>query len=90
MAGAVIAGRKGQVCQSRAASRNRAGRWARRCPIPTGLGRAYGGRRVNINPGWPVAVALVVLLLVTVVANRLGRLGLGRQSVVAGARAIPS
>jgi putative ABC transport system permease protein len=42
---------------------------------------------VTINPGWPVAVALVALLLVTVVANGAARLGLGRQSVVAGVRA---
>ncbi len=42
---------------------------------------------MTINPGWPVAVALVALLLVTVAANGAARLGLGRQSVVAGARA---
>ncbi|MDV3221631.1 ABC transporter permease [Intrasporangium sp.] len=42
---------------------------------------------MTINPGWPVAVALVALLLVTVLANRAVRLGLGRQSVVAGVRA---
>lgn len=42
---------------------------------------------MTINPGWPVAVALIALLLVTVIANRAARLGLGRQSVVAGMRA---
>jgi putative ABC transport system permease protein len=43
---------------------------------------------VDISPGWPVAVALVVLLAVTVVANRLGRIDLDREAVVAGVRAI--
>ena len=42
---------------------------------------------VSINPGWPVAVALVALLVVTVVANHVARLGLARDAVVAGARA---
>jgi len=42
---------------------------------------------VTINPGWPVAVALVALLLVAVVANVVFRHGLARQSVVAGLRA---
>ena len=54
---------------------------------PTGRQPAYGGA-VNISPGWPVAVALAVLLAVTVVANRLGRIDLDREAVVAGARAI--
>ena len=36
---------------------------------------------MTVNPGWPVAIALVVLLLVTVVANRVFRHGLGRQAV---------
>ncbi len=39
-----------------------------RCPSTR---PAYGGA-VDISPGWPVALALVVLLAVTVVANRLG------------------
>ena len=43
---------------------------------------------VDISPGWPVAVALVVLLATTVVAQRLGRIGLDRQAVLAGVRAI--
>jgi putative ABC transport system permease protein len=43
---------------------------------------------VDVSPGWPVSVCLVILMVVTVVANRLGGLGLGRQSVVAGARAV--
>ncbi|MCU1537227.1 MAG: transporter permease [Humibacillus sp.] len=43
---------------------------------------------MNISPGWPVALALVVLLAVTVVANRVGRIDLGRDSLVAGARAV--
>jgi putative ABC transport system permease protein len=43
---------------------------------------------VDISPGWPVAVALVVLLAVSVVAHRLGRSGLERQAVLAGLRAI--
>jgi putative ABC transport system permease protein len=43
---------------------------------------------VNVTPGWPVAIALVVLLVVAVVADRIGRIDLDRQVVVAGARAI--
>ncbi len=43
---------------------------------------------MDVSPGWPVATCLVILLAVTVVANRLGGIGLGRQSVVAGARAV--
>ena len=43
---------------------------------------------MDISPGWPVAVALVVLLAVTVLANRLGRIDLDREAVVAGVRAI--
>jgi len=42
---------------------------------------------VTVNPGWPVTIALVVLLLVTVLANQVFQHGLGRQSVVAGLRA---
>ena len=43
---------------------------------------------MDVSPGWPVAAALVVLLVVTVVADRLGRIPLDRQVVVAGLRAI--
>ncbi|WP_404387857.1 ABC transporter permease [Humibacillus xanthopallidus] len=43
---------------------------------------------MDISPGWPVAVALVVLLAVTVLANRLGRIDLDREAAVAGVRAI--
>ncbi|GAA6526472.1 ABC transporter permease [Intrasporangium sp. DVR] len=42
---------------------------------------------MTINPGWPVAIALVALMLVAVVANLAFRHGLGRQSVIAGLRA---
>jgi putative ABC transport system permease protein len=43
---------------------------------------------VSVSPDWPVYVCLVVLMLVTVVANRVSGIGLGRQSAVAGARAV--
>ncbi|MBC9821484.1 ABC transporter permease [Terrabacter sp. MAHUQ-38] len=43
---------------------------------------------MDVSPGWPVGLCLVILLAITVVANRLGGIGLGRQSVVAGGRAI--
>ena len=43
---------------------------------------------MDVSPGWPVALALVVLLAVTVVAQRIGRIPLDRQAVVAGARAV--
>ena len=43
---------------------------------------------MDVSPGWPVALALVVLLAVTVVAQRLGRIPLDRQAVVAGVRAV--
>lgn len=42
---------------------------------------------MTINPGWPVAIALVTLLLVAVSANLAFRHGLARQSFVAGLRA---
>lgn len=42
---------------------------------------------MTINPGWPVAIALLSLLVVTVAANRVAQLRLGRESVVAGVRA---
>lgn len=38
--------------------------------------------------GWPVAIALVVLMAVTVVANRVSRVDLDRQALVAGVRAV--
>lgn len=44
--------------------------------------------RVSISFGWPVVLALAVLLAVTVVADHLGRIPLAKDSVVAGARAI--
>lgn len=43
---------------------------------------------MKITPGWPVGVALIVMLVVTVVAGRLGGINLGRQSVVSGLRAV--
>ena len=43
---------------------------------------------MDVSPGWPVALCLVILLSVTVAANRAGRLGLARQSVLAGVRAV--
>ncbi len=43
---------------------------------------------MTINPGWPVYLALASLLVVTVVANQLARLGLARDAVVAGLRAV--
>ena len=43
---------------------------------------------MDISPGWPVALCLVILLVVTVVADRIGRIDLDRQSLVAGARAV--
>ncbi|MGN6754350.1 MAG: ABC transporter permease [Intrasporangium sp.] len=42
---------------------------------------------MTINPGWPVYLALAILLAVTVVANRIARLGLGTDAIVAGVRA---
>jgi putative ABC transport system permease protein len=42
---------------------------------------------VTINPGWPVYLALALLLGVTVVANRIARLGLSTDAIVAGVRA---
>jgi putative ABC transport system permease protein len=44
--------------------------------------------RVSIDPGWPVAVALVVLLGVAVAAHRVSGYGLERQALVAALRAI--
>lgn len=38
--------------------------------------------------GWPVAIALVVLMVVTVGANRVSRIDLDRQALVAGVRAV--
>jgi putative ABC transport system permease protein len=43
---------------------------------------------VDVSPGWSVALALVVLLTVTVVAQRAGRIPLDRQAVVAALRAV--
>jgi putative ABC transport system permease protein len=43
---------------------------------------------VTVNPGWPVAVALVALLAVAVAAHRVNGYGLERPSLVAAVRAI--
>ena len=43
---------------------------------------------MSVSPGWPVYVCLAILMLVTVVANRASGIGLGRQSAIAGARAV--
>lgn len=42
---------------------------------------------MTIDPGWPVALALLSLLALTVVAYRVARLELARDAVVAGLRA---
>ncbi|GAA1969448.1 ABC transporter permease [Terrabacter lapilli] len=43
---------------------------------------------MDVSPSWPVVACLIILLAVTVAANRVGGLGLGRQSVLAGGRAV--
>ncbi|KRC89487.1 ABC transporter permease [Terrabacter sp. Root85] len=43
---------------------------------------------MDVSPGWPVYLCLAVLLVVTLLANRLSGVGLGRQSAIAGARAV--
>ena len=43
---------------------------------------------MSIDPGWPVAIALVVLLGIAVLAHRIAGYGLERASVVAAARAV--
>lgn len=43
---------------------------------------------MSIDPGWPVAGALVVLLLLTLLAHRVADLGLGRTSFLASLRAL--
>lgn len=55
--------------------------------IPEIGGWAAYGVAVTINPGWPVAVALISLLVVVILAYRAARLPLARDAVVAGARA---
>lgn len=55
---------------------------------PSRAASAAYGVVVTINPGWPVYTALAVLLAVTVVANRIARLGLARDAVVAAVRAV--
>jgi putative ABC transport system permease protein len=55
--------------------------------IPEIGGRAAYGEAVTVNPGWPVAVALVALLALTVIAYRAARLPLATSAVVAGLRA---
>ena len=42
---------------------------------------------MSIDPGWPVAVALVVLMAITLSAHAATRFGLGRAALVAGLRA---
>ena len=43
---------------------------------------------MTINPGWPVGLALVLLLAVTLAAHRVSRYGLERPVVVAALRAV--
>jgi len=43
---------------------------------------------VSVNPGWPVAVALVVLMALTMVAYAAGRLPHAPSALLAGARAV--
>jgi putative ABC transport system permease protein len=43
--------------------------------------------RVSINPGWPVALALLGLMAITLLAHRAWGFGLGREALVAGLRA---
>ncbi|MGO4254984.1 ABC transporter permease [Marmoricola sp. RAF53] len=43
---------------------------------------------MSIEPGWPVAAALAVLLLLTLVAHRYAGYGLGRPALVASVRAL--
>jgi putative ABC transport system permease protein len=43
---------------------------------------------VSINPGWPVAVALVALLAIALSAHRVSGYGLERPSLVAAVRAV--
>jgi putative ABC transport system permease protein len=48
--------------------------------------RHYGGA-VTIDPGWPVAAALLALMAITLAAHRVSGFGLGRSALVAGVRA---
>jgi len=43
---------------------------------------------VNIDPGWPVAIALALLLAIALLAHRVADYGLERQSLVAAVRAL--
>jgi putative ABC transport system permease protein len=43
---------------------------------------------VDIDPGWPVAIALTALLAIALLAHRVADYGLGRQSLVAAVRAL--
>jgi putative ABC transport system permease protein len=43
---------------------------------------------VSINPGWPVATSLVLLMALALAAHRVSRYGLERAVLVAGLRAI--
>jgi putative ABC transport system permease protein len=43
---------------------------------------------VTIDPGWPVAIALVALLALALAAHRVAEYGLGRDVLVAAARAL--
>lgn len=56
--------------------------------VRPGRGPSGGYREpVRIELGWPVAVALVLLMSITVLAHRLGDLRLARSALVAGIRA---
>jgi putative ABC transport system permease protein len=44
--------------------------------------------RVSIDPGWPVTIALALLLAITLAAHRVLGYGLGRPTFVAAVRAI--
>ena len=43
---------------------------------------------MNISPGLPVVVCLLLLMVVTVAANRIARLDLARQAIFAGIRSV--
>ena len=53
-----------------------------------GAAKGWHATPVSINPGWPVAIALVALLLMALVAHRLVGYGLEMPTLVAGVRAV--